>query len=348
MSSKSEWKFNINKHIKYHFKKPCLNSLCWNITSNSCCRLYLLLSKFVGVCLNNTEIYNKKTFHNAVSERNGRGLITVANHTSRLDDPLVWNLIGWRNFKLSTWRWSTAAEDVCFKSKAESCMMAIGKVLPVTRGEGVFQRSMDFCVNEIIEGRWVHIFPEGKINLDQKPMRLKWGVGRLIAEPNITPMVLLIHHTGFETVFPNDGRPLFPRLGKKTSIYISDMLDLTTDVQKMKDLMKTPEEMRQRLTDIIEEEMATLKLKAEQFHEQCFGQMHSSISQAISPTNQNQMDFSKCEAGDKAGGQMDSSISGNDDNASYPEERNILNIENDENSANDNGVKKEFEKKQSQ
>ncbi|WAR26752.1 ZG57-like protein [Mya arenaria] len=95
--------------------------------------------------------------------------------------------------------------------------------------------------------------------------------------------------------------------------------------------------MRQRLTDIIEEEMATLKLKAEQFHEQCFGQMHSSISQAISPTNQNQMDFSKCEAGDKAGGQMDSSISGNDDNASYPEERNILNIENDENSANDNG-----------
>ncbi|XP_052286083.1 tafazzin-like [Dreissena polymorpha] len=266
--SKKDWKFDINEHIRYHLKKPRLKDLSWTLVSAAGCRLTIyFMSKLVGNVLNRTGVHNLGTFHDAMENRNGRGLITVANHTSRLDDPLMFSVLRWNDIKLPRLRWSTAAEDICFKSSWESKFMALGKVLPVTRGAGVMQKSMDFCVKELMEGKWVHMFPEGKINLEQKPIRLKWGVGRLIVEPSVTPLVLLIHHVGFEKVFPNGG-PLFPRLGQKTSIYFSEKLDFTKEVEQMRSLMKTPDEMRKIMTDVIQAEMAVLKLRAEQFHKQ--------------------------------------------------------------------------------
>jgi 1-acyl-sn-glycerol-3-phosphate acyltransferase len=64
-------------------------------------------------------------------------------------------------FDYPQFRWSTAAEDVCFKGSFSSFCMAVGKVLPLHRGSGVYQKTMNFCVNELQAGKWVHIFPEG-------------------------------------------------------------------------------------------------------------------------------------------------------------------------------------------
>ena len=60
-------------------------------------------------------------------------------------------------------------------------------------------------MNEMLEklnnGHWLHVFPEGKINLEKEIIRLKWGVGRLIADCKETPIVLPFFHFGKNTIF---------------------------------------------------------------------------------------------------------------------------------------------------
>jgi monolysocardiolipin acyltransferase len=60
-------------------------------------------------------------------------------------------------------------------------------------------------MNEMLEklnnGHWLHVFPEGKINLEKEIIRLKWGVGRLIADCKETPIVLPFFHFGKKIFF---------------------------------------------------------------------------------------------------------------------------------------------------
>ncbi|KAL4227032.1 hypothetical protein ACF0H5_015008 [Mactra antiquata] len=270
MEQQSKWTLNHENHLKFHSIRPFLNRFVWNTSCRTICALFLATSKFVGKTLNQTHIHNHHEFKNIIDESNGRGILSVSNHTSRLDDPLMWNMLNWKQLmNFHRFRWSTAAEDVCFDSRFSSFCMAVGKVIPLNRGSGVYQKTMDFCVDELNNGKWVHIFPEGAINLEQKAKRLKWGVGRLISDTPVTPLVLLIHHIGFERVFPNEGI-LFPRYGQETSIYVSHPIDFSQEVEKLKSLMKSQDEIRKHLTDIIQQKMAELKVEAELFHQKVY------------------------------------------------------------------------------
>jgi monolysocardiolipin acyltransferase len=55
-------------------------------------------------------------------------------------------------------------------------------------------------MNEVLEyldeGDWLHIFPEGRVNDKNEYIRLKWGIGRLILDAKVPPIVLPFYHMG--------------------------------------------------------------------------------------------------------------------------------------------------------
>uniref|UniRef100_A0A2P2ICA8 Tafazzin family protein n=1 Tax=Hirondellea gigas TaxID=1518452 RepID=A0A2P2ICA8_9CRUS len=171
------------------------------------------LSKMWLCWLNKTRIHNGETYDYWVNSRpSDQPLITVSNHYSCLDDPLIYGTLPWHSLlSYSRMRWSLAAHDIVFTRRITSWFFASGKCVPVVRGIGVHQRAIDFCTNRLREGSWVHVFPEGKVNDKHNELRLKWGVGRMIYD------CWALHRKPFENPSTSNG-------GTSASTSISDKL----------------------------------------------------------------------------------------------------------------------------
>jgi monolysocardiolipin acyltransferase len=74
------------------------------------------------------------------------------------------------------------------------------------------------------EGEWAHVFPEGQVNLSQEWMRLKWGIGRLVSECKIPPLVLPFWHEGLTDVLPNS-TPYIPQVRQKVTVVFGQVID---------------------------------------------------------------------------------------------------------------------------
>lgn len=109
-----------------------------------------------------------------------------------------------------------------------------GQVLETFRGNGIFQPSVDIAIKQLNEGNWVHLFGEGKVN--QPPNyprshgvarlpRFKWGVGRILMETAIPPVIIPMWLTGFDKLMPEhrvSPYKYFPKLGIRLGVAFGD------------------------------------------------------------------------------------------------------------------------------
>ncbi|KAK8653173.1 hypothetical protein V6N13_127184 [Hibiscus sabdariffa] len=194
-------------------------------------------AKAVATLLNTTSVHNADTLLRLVRSRpHGIPLLTVSNHMSTLDDPLLWGFKGFPSVDSKLARWALAAEDICFKNSFLTYFFRLGKCIPVTRGGGIYQEHMNEALRCLDNGAWLHTFPEGKVCQEDAPIRrLKWGTASLIVRSNVTPIVLPMVHGGFQEVMPEkyflDRRPPFPLCNKKIRIMIGEPLEF--DIHKM-------------------------------------------------------------------------------------------------------------------
>lgn len=130
----------------------------------------------------------------------------------------------------------------------------------------MYQEAMDFLIERLKEGQWVHIFPEGKVNMSLERMRLKWGVGRLVYESPVCPIVLPFYHIGMDDILPNR-KPYIPRVGKLVTVVVGEPMDFKDLVSEMKAKKEDPTTARKVITDRIQEELGRLRDQAEELHE---------------------------------------------------------------------------------
>ncbi|RZF41583.1 hypothetical protein LSTR_LSTR000297 [Laodelphax striatellus] len=239
----------------------------WKIASSFTVAAVGLFSKILIGWMNNTKSYNTESFSKILEGRPSNvPLITVSNHHSCFDDPGIWSCLSLKNLlRSSRMRWSLAAHDICFTNTLHSYFFMLGKCIPVVRGKGVYQDAVNFCIEQLGRGNWVHVFPEGKVNISKEYMRMKWGVGRMIYESPVTPILVPIWHLGMDEVLPNEP-PYIPKAGKRLTFNFGQPIDFNELVADLRRLKVTDEEARKAITDKIEEELLRLKEKTEQLH----------------------------------------------------------------------------------
>ncbi|KAL1205706.1 N-acylphosphatidylethanolamine synthase [Cardamine amara subsp. amara] len=189
-------------------------------------------AKAVANVCNKTTVHNADTLMNLVRSRPpGVPLITVSNHMSTLDDPVMWGAFkGLLSFDPELARWVLAAEDICFKNPIFSYIFRTGKCIPITRGGGIYQEHMNEALQRLKDGSWLHTFPEGKVFQEDVPIRrLKWGTASLIARCPVTPIVLPIIHRGFEEMMPENSfygrRPPLPLCNKNLKVVVGEPIE---------------------------------------------------------------------------------------------------------------------------
>ncbi|KAF5333337.1 hypothetical protein D9611_002264 [Ephemerocybe angulata] len=217
------------------------------------------------------------TLLNALEHTNGRGVVTVSNHISTLDDPLTWGILPARCFFSSrTTRWALGASDVVFTNPVFSTFFHLGQTIETFRGQGVYQKAVDSAIHKLDNGGWVHLFGEGKIyqpnaypkdsqGLSHLP-RFKWGVGRILMESSHKlPMVIPMWLTGYERLMP-EGRPFpykyIPRFGTKLGVAIGDPIPPEQLLAAMSSNPHDTDASRSQVTALVHDHVEALGRRA--------------------------------------------------------------------------------------
>lgn len=122
----------------------------WNPLSHLTCLSVISVSKLFVYAAYKPNIVGLEKLDDALnkSRRENRGLLTIMNHMSVVDDPFFWGILPLRYYKdVDHIRWGLGASNVCFTNKVFSYFFSLGKVLSTERfGKGPFQGSIDAAI----------------------------------------------------------------------------------------------------------------------------------------------------------------------------------------------------------
>lgn len=93
--------------------------------------------------------------------------------------------------------------------------------------------------------------------MTKENLRFKWGVGRMIYESPVMPIIVPIWHEGMDSVLPNYP-PYYLKFGKKITINIGEPINVADLVRNLR-LENTPEPIaRKIITDRLQEAMQVI------------------------------------------------------------------------------------------
>ncbi|KAF9376906.1 hypothetical protein CPB97_010524 [Podila verticillata] len=169
----------------YALYNPPDNSTLWNIASTMVIASVAVISKAFMTFGAQTSVHNINPFLDILCDpKRTRSILTVTNHTSTADDPLLWGALPWKCYwnPSRTIRYALGAQELCYPNKTIGAFFQCGQVVPIIRGNGIFQPAVNESIRLLQQGKWVHVFPEGKVNQSSELIRLKWGIGRILLE----------------------------------------------------------------------------------------------------------------------------------------------------------------------
>lgn len=254
--------------LKWPLQMAVMDKLSWRLQSTFLIGLIGLSSKIFLEWFNSVRKYNFDVLErNAKDRPDGVPLVTVSNHTSCLDDPCLWGLLQLKSVlnPSKQIRWTLGAQELLFSTPFRTFLFSRAKAIPVIRGDGIFQKGVDVAIEQLNKGEWIHVFPEGAVNINDSIKRLKWGVGRLIAEAQVTPIVVPFWHEGMDDVLPNYS-PYIPRIMKRVTVLIGEPMEFTETIEEYRKAKKTAMETRKHITDKIQERFKELKEETRLLH----------------------------------------------------------------------------------
>ncbi|KAK5127890.1 hypothetical protein LTR85_005007 [Meristemomyces frigidus] len=162
--------------------------------------------------LNRTEVHGLDRFLDILDGRKDekartRGLITVSNHVSVIDDPLIWGVLPFRyHWNASNMRWSLGSFDICFKNSFSKAFFSYGNTLPTHRAAhskygGLFQPTMTQCIRLLSDPHASTSPPEDILARTSRP------VGELTLPPSLPPSDPF---SASQLTYTTTGRDTFP------------------------------------------------------------------------------------------------------------------------------------------
>ncbi|KAH3688475.1 hypothetical protein WICPIJ_000538 [Wickerhamomyces pijperi] len=122
----------------------------WNTASKLTCYAAIGYSKLVLSTAYNVEVKGLENLDLALarSQSENRGVVSIMNHMSMVDDPFLWGCLPWSYYRdVDHIRWCLGARNVCFKGTFLSYFFSLGKILPTDRfGRGPFQGSIEAAI----------------------------------------------------------------------------------------------------------------------------------------------------------------------------------------------------------